>query len=339
MSITRIPLVFLPLGKNQEAIKAQYYQWRSKATDIAARVKLLHLVLTPAAFALTNGGNAFVPPAHPGEMPALNSTHNAVQIWSLQLNQFNDYQAKLEDFKAQLLDSLGPAPLLQASDAAGLTHTRTVVEILANLDAAYGVVTREDLTANRATLVPFSSTTTYDDHVAVYRKAYQYAERNQQPLSASDQTELFLQSFEAVNLLATEREFFIMMYPKVDDQTFANAITHLRAGAEKLRNPTARHSGYTAAPAVASTNLLPPTEVYDRAFAAALAHFEQLALVASPATKPVKPPLIKWCWTHGKSQWSPTRPSNLGHTSAECRHPAIGHRKEATERNKLGSTA
>lgn len=338
MSTSRVPLTFLPLGKNNEDIKPHYYPWRSKVTDIASRVQLLHLVLTPVAFALTNDGLPFAPPVHPGPMPLASSTQNTVSIWSLQLNYFKEYQARLEDFKAQLVDSLGPAPLMQAADAQGLTHTRTVVQILDALDTAYAVVTREDLLSNRATLGNFSRETTYDDHVAVYTRAYQYAARNGQPFSASEQTELFLQSFAKANLLATERELFSMLFREVDKQTFANAIMHLRSGAEKMRNPTAQHSGYTAAAAAATTA---PTsnDMFDKVLAATIAHFEHHALAVPQTTRPAKPPLAKWCWTHGKTQWSAARPSNLGHTSAECRHPAIGHRKEATERNKLGSTA
>jgi hypothetical protein len=100
-------------------------------------------------------------------------------------------------------------------------YSNSLSVILANLDATYNSITRQELQATRATLsTRFDTSSDFKSHLTIHRRAHATFALAAQPLSENDKINFLVETMEHDSeAKATIRHYFIAV-PATANQTF-----------------------------------------------------------------------------------------------------------------------
>lgn len=272
---------------------------------------------------LARAGVPFIPPPHPGDIPAGAAAN---RVWKEVLNQWEHYRALIATLRAQILAALNVRYIVALQDDNGLFGGVTIPAFLAYLTTTYGQLTPYELEANREKLAaqwdPSNPIEGLWTHIAKIRLIDPTIDDSVVMLKTQD---ALAKSGVFTHYLQTWRD------KPVVDHTWVNFQDHFsRADLDRKHALTTQAAGYHSAhmahmaagaatqPGTAATN---PT-----AAAAGGKKMAQPSTVGKVKSGDVE---ILYCWTHG---------IQASHTGTTCAAPQPGHKPAATFMDRQGGS-
>jgi hypothetical protein len=252
--------------------------------------------------------------------PPGNASNMAWNIYQEDRNNFEKQENAISLAIGTIFENLGPTALALLIDPATTRYTKSLSVILANLDAQYQQITRQELQAARATLqTRFNPASDFKTHVTTHRQTHATYVAAAQPLSQNDKINFLVESMEHDNEARAAIRHYFNTYPSLANQTFEDLVTAIGANLANRSGPTTSDFVNMAASSRTTADLTQQVEALTRQV-----NQLQRALAEGRPTASTK----KYCWTHGP---------NGSHESKDCRYPNRGkHQNEATMENRMG---
>ena len=301
----------------------------------------LAVMLTDEAYAARSGGQLFLIPVHPGDAPVQPPHATAAQInetvrlYTHALAEHSLYHSVSTTLQNQILASVDHIYLRALKDPRYGYGDISPSTMFTHLLATYGVLTPEDLEANRVCLSdPWNPDVPIEVLWSKIDDIKQLALDGNDAISDIAIITLTLAMFEKSGLLPTATQQW-RFKPIIEWTLPAFLADFTRANAERVRQTTAAAAGYHGAhvsirhssassgglhsPVTATSSLTPASALVART----------TPTNNSPST-PGK--MMYYCWTHGLS-------INPEHTSHTCQHKRDGHQDTATFDNMQGGNS
>ena len=300
-----------------------YHQWFKHICTVAASLcahlyphGLLFLVLPQATYmTFPDVGDQYPVPAQP-ERPVGAATATNLAIYKETYENWQQFRLNMQALRAAIIESLGDAIRRSQLDLATGIILHNTNTIMANIKAAYGIITSADLTQIRAELAkPLlgSDHTTFTAHGAEFTENVAIVARSGQPLAYWDQENIFLETCSGFVAVNDSNQRYIQANPVLTNRTLAALITHTT---QQLVNIPVGATGYANAATVAAID--PNHPAFKAAVAAAVAaHMGQQRPAGSAARRqapggaaPAQSRPRMYCYHHGY----------LGHKGSKCKH-------------------
>ena len=269
--------------------------------------------------AISNGGEQFNIPEHPGEQGNAPAGLTAPQIanrnhtYDQRVKTFREYEAVANAIRKLMIKAI-PSILINelSDDVHGFAQVQPS-EILDYLVLNYGTPTQNDIEKNRDALNnkwnPDDGIHALWDHV---RSVAQFADSAGEPITNAVKMRLTLKVLETSGVMDAPCADWIKKAEA--DKTWNNFRIHFnRAEKERLRKLTAAQAGYNPNNAANAATQPPPTDPNQ----------------CTPCVVTENNVKMYYCWTHGLGK-------NRNHTSPTCKNKADGHKDEATADNMMG---
>jgi len=288
----------------------------------------LGLVLSAADY-LAIAGQAFDLPAHPGAAPAHPVGATAAQIsenvriYNATLDELKVATAVRNELKQQIVTAVDRLFLTELEDETYGFANVTIPQLITHLETTYGLLTRTELEANRASI---STAWNVDDPIEQLwlnlREIQRLATAGGEALTDNTVMELTYLMFEKTGVFTTACDNWRIK--PAAEKTMANFKTHFNEeNLERIRKLTASQAGYHGTNAAVTPEPIMPREPQAEALAATTTTTPRPHVVANDGVK------MYYCWTHGLG-------TNSNHTSATCQRKADGHQDDATVTNMQG---
>jgi hypothetical protein len=293
-----------PTGLSGFLLTPQEYRTLCALPDDAVHIPLIHPGPRPG-------------PAPPGAPAAIvRASREALTTWTGDNAAFISQETALFTFKTAFFDSLDTTSRLLVSDPHGGIVQRTPLQMLTALDASYGQVTTQDLTLNmQRLLTPFVPTDSFRAFITTHVRCHTFAATYGSAIPESEKIRHLTSSLTPCGLFQGPLQLYERDHPILTTQNFRDLSAELQRFADTIpSNATTKGAGFVHS---ATTQIDLETMISS-------AVGKALAAMAPPI--PPSHRVHKYCWTHG---------TKSSHTSQDCRHPAEGHNRNATESNKL----
>jgi hypothetical protein len=267
-------------------------------------------------------------PPYPGNdatAAALRNSTELTTLWTYQSDRYGKQQKSIASFKALFFASLDPTSKVLVGDGNGSTQNCTIQQMLASLDAVYGRVTAEDLTANILKLhVPYVASEPFLTYAFMHTQCHVFAARHSNPIPESEKIRLLKAGLSQCGLFDGPISLYRRDNPNVADQSFAKLLVELQDFAYTIpANSTPKGAGFVHA-AIDQPPQPTDLELILKALAAIAPQIQPSTTRARRAPTDPRPEL--YCWTHGLK---------ATHSSHDCLYPAVGHKSTATADNKM----
>ena len=278
-------------------------------------------------------GNPMNPAVHQPLVrpPELDENANGVQVarhTSFE-NAYLREQNALALLKTIVLNSLD-APTISILEAniigtAGLS-LRQIVETIRQ---RYGAVTPEIFTNYvKKTIIPYSPSSSLDDHINTHRLVHRYAADMAQPYTEHMKIESLRETLIGCGLFTQGMRTYAATYPTFALRTFQN-FSDAMITEKNQSSETTSTMGYSA-----SMNTLDPrSSSIDEKIDFLMAYMTKMVTKSSGrggggsgGGGKIDNTGYEYCWKHGRCR----------HKSADCRNKEPGHKDSATFGNKLG---
>lgn len=319
---TLTPITGTPTYKSLQLFKKQLYANARAIHSTLGGGNDGHLALVmPNADYLARTGVAFVPPAHPGGLPIHAAGATGPQITEANrqydhvLTMHTTYTTVQSELKKQILTAVNSRYLSVLEDNDFGFADVTPQAMIAHLLATYGIVTPDDIEANRLTLsAPWNVDEPVEELWLRIHQAQQSAP-GAEPIIDAAAIRLTLTVLEKTGVFTTAIDKW-RDTPEAQ-QTLDAFKTHFnRANKERIRQLTVQTAGYHGANTVTTTTTAPAS--------ANTAH-----ALPDGTIRTNNGTTMYYCWSHGLGK-------NPAHTSMTCRNKKEGHKDAATADNLMG---
>ena len=291
---------------------------------------ILWFAMSGELYTALTGEAEFRPVEHPGALPD-NATQPQTAVHKYRMEQYEKQQRALKWAKSIIIAKLNPEATDLITDGVRGTRGITLRGIMDRLRDTYGVLSTAELKHQKnILLVPYKLNTPIRDYVRIHRDVHRVLETAGQPLAMADKVEALKGGVKHVPIFVAAVQHYTTTYPRVAEQTF-QLLTNLLGQAEDNGEPmpTTGSAGYAAA-----------STAQPEAFSMATVG-KMIEVAVAQALKDNKPPSTKankprsegrpytannYCWTHGPCK----------HASLICTSPKEGHKREATDGNRMG---
>lgn len=326
-----LPL-FPPPGKTPTQSRRKFW---SAVVDYAILLGLEGEILS-AADHLAMHGRAYARPVEPvGPLPNVAALQ---KVFLYELDLYKTWRANYSTWRVAVIAAFGEEVLLAVQDPNGSLRNVTVPDMRARSDAAFQALPH-DLRANRVVMqtVYNPSLLGYPEHCRRFQSAVLESVEFGGVIDPADLYNHFAAGLTPCRLFDAPIAMFENANPTAAAQTWEALSIALRPVAAKLNieattgSMGVAHIATASAVAASAIN----EELIARLIEAALSKRQP-----DKSRRQNVPKTTNWCWSCGKLKWRASSPNYLGHTSALCPkdRQKPGHRTEATESNKLGSS-
>ena len=324
------PIKGKPSASSLQILQQELYQNARAIPTTLGGGSLGHLglVMTPAEYLLRPTAVVFVHPVAPGVLPAQGPGATAAQLfevrrlWDHNAVVFATYQSVRNSLTNQILAAVEPTYLLELCDADFGYIDVLPSAMLAHLKTTYGKLTGVEIEQNRARLgAAWDTTSPIESLWARITEIKRIATASGQPIEDRAVIALVLPMFERTGLFLHSVNTWNAM--ETAEQTYALFVTHFtRANSLRVTDITAadlKFADANVASTAPSVVAVTPTR----------------NTTTTPVTTPVHATAdgarMYYCWSHGLGTQSM-------HTSATCRQPKEGHKKDATIFKRFGGS-
>jgi hypothetical protein len=360
------PIIGLP---NYDSISAVHLQLNQNAASVDSHLGdgingLLPLTVSTAVYN-TISNELFDVPTNPGPNPIVQPTgtehqiKEAYRVHSENTRIWREFQATDKSLKQLLLGAVGDiytSALKHRVTGYANVSTRRLIE---HLYSKYGNITAGDLEANEQRMkTPFDPNEPIEALYTQLEAAIDFADAAGTPYSVNQLvTTAYNLVFKTGLFADTCRDW---RRRPTADKTWINFQTDFSEAAQDLRESTStsQASGYHGAnaaieentrfqeeTAAALANLATATASDRSTLASVTAALESANAEIVSLKRQLKPKSRQHTpfgdgnrFKHGNYCWSHGFRCGKEHTSANCKWPMAGHRKDATKENKLGGS-
>jgi hypothetical protein len=328
------------------------------------------IVLPAPIYALLNPGHPFILPPNPGQEPVIPANPTAAVISAIErthreaLRQYQEYNSLHSALKRKLIAAVHPSFLQAVAHEQWMFTRVTLREMFQHLFDTYAHLDGIQIHANRKRLHnPWDPSSRFEDLVSHLQNVQELAADANRPIPNSDLIDAAFAILTDCGLYDDACSTWELR-PAVE-QTWPNLKAHFIAAQTILhrrRSRSTSNSGYTANAATAelealvgqlvvnnenymatarqeyasfaANNQQRPSDDYSRLFQELQNMKTELATYKQATHRPAARTLEKhdgYCWTHGFKV-------SKFHNSATCKHPATGHKTDATKHNMLGGS-
>ena len=326
------PLKGKPDATSLQILQQEIYQNARAVPSFLGGGQLGHLglVMPAAEYLLRPAAQAFILPVPPGLMAAQPQGATASQLFEVRRLHDHDslvfatYQSVRNALTNQILAAVEPTYLLALCDADFGFSDVLPSTMLTHLKTTYGQLTGLEIERNRARLSaawdPASPIESLWGRITEIRRIAAVAG---QPIDDRAVIALVLPMFERTGLFLHAINFWNSL--EANEQTYAFFVTHFtRANKLRVTNLTAGDLNYAdaniATTAPSALAAVTPPRNNDTG---------STTRMTTPVGAIAESTQMYYCWSHGLSTQS-------RHTSASCRQPKPGHKKEATIFKRFG---
>ena len=326
------PLKGKPDATSLQILQQELYQNARAIPSFLGGGQLGHLglVMPVQEYLLRPGAQAFHIPVPPGLIPAQAGNATAAQLFEVKrVHDYNSlvfvtYQSVRNALTNQILAAVEPTYLLELCDVDFGFVDVLPSTMLTHLKTTYGQLSGLEIERNRARLsAAWDPTSPIESLWARIMEIRRIAAVAGQPIDDRAVIALVLPMFERTGLFMHAVNFWNSL--ENNEQTYAFFGTHFtRANKLRVTNLTAGDLNYadaniaTTAPSALAA-VTPPRKN----------DIGSTTRMTTPVGAIAENTQMFYCWSHGLSTQS-------RHTSASCRQPKPGHKKEATIFNRFG---